>query len=255
MTKNQIVNTSVVLSFLILFVGCGSDKVPEPDIDINNYGLNTSENRLAVISALKDPNKVKELYGINLIQYGEWKASQHRELEDIEINLIETKKMLSEYSTCSTCSESQREFLLPLLNKMITSTNQELLGHIDDFEQLIFNSNVDDGDKSTLLFLGFAFRSTVEEAIIQDNLNESASGFWGCFGGRVGGGAGMGMASGFLTGCAVGGINGAAGGTVLFPGVGTIAGVVGGCVIGGLYGAIGGGLFGAAVSAASCLFS
>jgi len=255
MIKNQLKKSTIILTFLIVVMGCSSDKISEPEIDINNYGLNTRENRLEVISVMKDQARLKKLHVINMTEYTEWKGSQGQLFASASIDIDETKKMLNDYSNCSTCSEPQKDFLIPLLEKMIDSTNEELLGHIDDFVQMISNSIIDNDDKSTLLFLGFVFRATAEEAIIQNGLSESTSGFWDCFGGSVGSNAGMGMAGGFLTGCGVGGINGALGGTVLFPGLGTVAGAVGGCIIGGLYGAISGGIFGAAVSAASCLFN
>ena len=204
MIKTQLKKSTIILTFLIVVMGCGSDKISEPEIDINNYGLNTTENRLEVISVLKDQARLKKLHVINMTEYKEWKGSQGQPFASASMDIDETRKMLGDYSNCSTCSEPQKEFLIPLLEKMIVSTNEELLGHIDNFEQMISNSNIDVDDKSTLLFLGFVFKSTVKEAIIQSNLSEPVFGFWDCFGSNVGSSAGAGMATGFLGGCAVG---------------------------------------------------
>ena len=89
--------------------------------------------------------------------------------------------------------------------------------------------------------------------VASKNNTAKGGGFWDCMRKNAGKKIGRGMVWGALTGGAIGGIGGAAGGTILFPGVGTATGAVGGAIFGGAKGSIYGAIGGAIWAAADCL--
>ncbi|MFT6216513.1 MAG: hypothetical protein ACJAS3_002926 [Roseivirga sp.] len=242
----QIILLNFALLLLVL-LSCSEQNEIIPEIDVNELGLNTSQNREAILNAVTDVEKIQKVYDERTQPFRYKLTSETKNGFTAE----EAKQLLYEYASCSSCPDANKEFLIPLLTQLIDTPNENIKSVLNDFDEKVLNSDLEISNKSDLLFLSFVFDATAEAAL---NMNETESGKSGASGCSVGKEVALGIAGGFLTGCAAGGIKGALGGS-FWPGIGTFTGAVSGCIIVGFEGAIAGGLFGALVGGLDCLFN
>ncbi len=245
--------TSVILSFKFLAVVvilCLSSCSEEVQVDLNEYGINTSANRQAVVNLLNNKSALADLYGESQAQIQEV-LRPDASSSSADENPITYEELMAEYESCSTCSEGHKDLLIPLIAEVSEASDDEVISVVEKYENEIALSEMSNETKSDLYFLTFSFKTTME-AYLQEKNN---AGFWDCFRKKAGRAIGEGIAVGFLTGCTYGAYVGGTAGTVVVPFFGTVVGGVAGCVLGGTSGAIIGAVGNTILAAGKCLFN
>ena len=159
-------------------------------------------------------------------------------------------------------TNKQKEFLLAYFNKVANVTNGELLTEIAYYKNLLNNQSFTEDEYKqiyTVLDVGEQTVITINEMLpkaTNANKNYSArsgdwEGFLECMG-EQGKFIARGMVEGAIVGLISGSLWGAAGGTILLPGVGTATGAVGGGIFGMAKGAVVGTIGATLWAAADC---
>lgn len=253
MTISTIIKPFLLLLLISAFLNsCSQEELDGKDL--NELGINTSQNREAVMNFINDKSTLRETYNARYSEIFE-SRNVNRSSSSEAVDVAFKEELIAEYNECSSCYNDHKEQLIPLLEELFEAENNEVLSLIDSFTSEIKQASLDDNTKSDLLFIAFTFKAGAEASLAEINSMSARAGFWDCFRKNSGKNVGEGIGYGFLGGCLLGGVTGALGGTVLLPGVGTFGGAVAGCVIGGAEGAVVGAVFGVVKTGLTCLFS
>ena len=146
-------------------------------------------------------------------------------------------------------SDKERSFMLSFYNELANCYDDKILDLISKKRLEINSKNFSDDFKNEVDFLFYTFEGVAKEVFkVRNEIGGTSlqskpkpttgSGFKECMG-RQGRDVGRAIVIGVIGGGVVGFKAGAAGGTVVLPGIGTITGAIGGAVFGATSGAIG----------------
>ncbi len=237
--------TLIIMVFSLYVISCDNVEPDQPDLE--EFGLNTSENREKIQNLLNGSSTVDK-YRDDLDDFAEEYFKDQVDQNALAASLLDI------YVDCSSCGDEYKEFMTPLLSELLYAKNHEVLNLIDHYRTKVSTLNLNNQVKSDLLFILFSFEVKASYEIQLISENELRPGFWNCLRNTIGRGIGEGIVTGFVGGCIQGAWATGAAGTAVFPVVGTVAGGVAGCVAGGAVGSVIGAAGGAAMSAAKCIF-
>lgn len=240
---------SFLLSLIVL-VSC-ADNI-DNEIDLDEYGINNSQNRAALQKIMDSPETAEDLSNqLSEFVYSDYRNKYSSSNSEDQINI---QDLLSDYESCEGCHSEYQTFLIELFQELITTEDYEVLEIIDHYDSQIINLDITNEGKSNLKFILFSFRIKTENTLSIYEENANNSGFWSCMRENIGRAIGEGLAAGFITGCAYGAYVGATAGTVTVPIIGTVVGAASGCVATGAASAVLGAVGNVGLQAGKCFF-
>lgn len=221
--KLSILTLLTIFTTSSIFVSC-SEEESEPQVSETAVveNLNTKTNR----------QLVKDLFtkGTELNKRLEKNISNARKNNISKISNRETEAQIqseiNNYQNCSDCPSEYKNFMIPLIQDLVTVDDSELIDLINEYESNVEDYDTDELTKENLRFVLFTFKESAIYSLnnpnsTQQKLTENK--------------VALGIAGGFLAGCATGAYLGATVGTVTVPVIGTVVGAVSGCIALGAY--------------------
>lgn len=225
MTKFKLSILTILTVFITssMFFSC-SEEDTEPQILETNVteNLNTQSNRQLVKDLFTKGTDLNKSLEINISKARKNNISQKSNKE----TEAEIQAEINNYQNCSDCPSEYKNFMLPLIQDLVTVDDSELIDLINEYESNIEDYDTDELTKENIRFVLFTFKESAIYSLynsnsMQQKVTES----------RVA----LGIAGGFLAGCATGAYLGATVGTVTVPVIGTVVGAVSGCIAAGAY--------------------
>lgn len=193
---------------LIIISGCSENELNEGEFTEENYAknvesnLNTEENRQELLYLISTKEILEDGFRNEVAPLIEnFEFTNYDDKISLEANLI------NEYESCTSCTLEERNFLLPLLNELILTPDNDVMGLLVSYESKIDELKIDFDRKENLKFLFFGMKAGTQSYLnnsLQINITLNRGGFWDCMRQNVGKSIGRGLAGGMITGCVVG---------------------------------------------------
>ncbi len=246
----------LLISLLIISCSENSDNIKSLELNANGY-----QNKLEKINALPMDmidDLSSHIYNQSNVDFLDLDILKIDQSEQT-INTFNIDEFtIDDISNIYT--KSQRQFLFDYYTDIyqgkidIIENSYLLIEKIDDLE-------ISHHEKETLKYQVITFKKIISDSnkiinyfIDQSLISKSGCDeYFECVKKNLGRNVAQAMVGGAVIGAVNGGLTGAAGGTVIFPGVGTATGAIGGAVFGGAKGAIQGGLVGAFWTLTNCM--
>ncbi len=257
----NIKNKLIPLLLVGLMFSCTNETIEKNDLQQVNYAkLNLKMNEhinsyASYFESRKTVLETLERFSNNV------KKSSQEPIMTIYVDLTSEKVEYTEEDLANIYTDAQKTFLLAYFNEVGNAKGSDLLDIIAKHKLTLENTSFTTEEYGHILFLLDSHEKTIN--LINEKLSIDMSSsknisiqrkdcFLNCISGE-GRNIARGMVGGAIGGAIWGGTTGAAGGTIVLPGIGTATGAVGGTVFGAAGGAVSG-AFGAALwSTADCL--
>jgi hypothetical protein len=257
-----------VILILLMITACTSDndnlKFESQQIDYEKLNLGLKENLIS-FSKMVEYDKSLSNDIDEFLETGDEsiflkKDYQHK----LSRKTIEDKVLYKKEDLSDVYSESQKEFLLNFYNELANCEDGNILDIVITYKDLLTKQNFTSEEFNQINIILVASEQSIlildDLTTEDDNFQQKSSfsskssncGFWCCMRLKAGRAIGRGIVQGAIVGAISGGYYGAAGGTVILPGVGTTTGAVGGAVYGAAAGAVVGGVGNALWQAVDC---
>ena len=258
--KNLKQYLTIVFSLILAF-SCTNETIEKSELQQINYdelNLKVDEYLSSFEAHFKSE---KTLLNAFESLHNETEKSSEVPLMTINIDISSDRVEYTSEDLADIYSIEQKVFLLKYFNEAANIRGSELreviLKHKSKLESIVLSKeeynqifSILDTAEKTVIYIEEMVAST-QSSKNYYSLSEKSNCFWDCMAGK-GSTIGRGMVEGIVVGTISGGIKGAAGGTIILPGIGSATGGVGGAVLGAAGGAVIGAIGGTFWASADC---